>query len=807
MAYSLKIKEEELKNKVAQDYFPDFDNTKIIGNIDFCISHKKNDGISFLWAEAKKGNHHDIYASFVQLILTIGKERSFEDNAPPPFLGAFDAEKIAFLPFHNILDIFNINDFNWNAPPSNHYSPEFGIIKEKVISSLDKGLIIFHFDEDEADIKNFIKQNFVPDNGNYSKIAINRNNFTSIYYKWLAQVKDTIGINWEKAKEKGIIDADFYLADVLSQENSTLTDKLFVLLKNDHYEFDRNIDDIMGTLSTTSASFRDSQKAHIKFWNIYERPPKEEFWDFIIQRRDLLLPQDLRERRGSFFTPQKWVELSQCYLAEELGEDWQDKYYIWDCAAGTGNLLSGLTDKYNIWASTIDQSDVDIIKERIKNGANLLESHVFKFDFLNDDFSALPTGLREIIEDGNKRKNLLIYINPPYAEAATTRTIVTGVNKNKTNVAVQNRVYAKYKDKIGIAGRELFIQFLTRIYGEIPGCKIGQFSKLKALQAPNFKQFRQFFQADLRRLFITPANTFDNVRGQFPIGFFIWDTAVRKEFKKITGTVYDRNINKIGSKKYKNIDDKKSINDWIISTRNRKYKYIIGYLACYGCDFQHAKNTFIVNSKENLKSPRGTYITDQNLKEAAVYYAVRKCINETWLNDRDQFRFPDSSWRNDTEFQNNCLVYTLFNTNIKSAAGVNHWLPFKENEIQAKDKFASDFMYKYINGSHEKELLLPTSQQAASPDKLEFSANAKNVLEAGRRLFLYYHTQNLNADPNASLWDIKSFFQLKNIANDKMGNASDDDKYNELIRTLRKTLRILSLDIIPKIYEYGFLIQ
>jgi hypothetical protein len=34
------IREEELKNKVATDYFADFDCTQIIGNIDFCISSK-----------------------------------------------------------------------------------------------------------------------------------------------------------------------------------------------------------------------------------------------------------------------------------------------------------------------------------------------------------------------------------------------------------------------------------------------------------------------------------------------------------------------------------------------------------------------------------------------------------------------------------------------------------------------------------------------------------------------------------------------------------------------------------------------
>jgi len=46
----------------------------------------------------------------------------------------------------------------------------------------------------------------------------------------------------------------------------------------------------------------------------------------------------------------------------------------------------GLTNKENIWASTIDYVDVDAMKKRIEKGElNLLEGHCFQFDFLNDE--------------------------------------------------------------------------------------------------------------------------------------------------------------------------------------------------------------------------------------------------------------------------------------------------------------------------------------------------------------------------------------------------------------------------------------
>ena len=412
----LKMREEEVKNKVAQLYFPSFDCTKIIGNIDFCVSLPHSEAESLLWAEAKTGNS-DIIKSIVQLILTIGKARTFDKFLPPTYLGAFDTEKIAFLPYHEIHDIFYINDFNWNVAPSNHESKEFKQVYEKVKEVIETNALLFYFGNDEKEIQVFIKENFIVGKTETTKIKIDKNNFIIVYNKWLAAVKPTITINWENLKKKkSIIDGDFYLADLLAEENKTLKEKLYVLLKEDHYELDRVIDDD-GLFNTKTAFFNDKQKAHTQFWQKYERPPKEEYWDYLVNRRDLLVPQDIRERKGSFFTPQIWVERSQKYLADTFGEDWQEEYYIWDCAAGTGNLLAGLTNKYNIWASTLDRQDVDVMKDRIHNGANLLEDHVFQFDFLNGDFSKLPKGLQEIINHSEKRKKLVMYINPPYAEA------------------------------------------------------------------------------------------------------------------------------------------------------------------------------------------------------------------------------------------------------------------------------------------------------------------------------------------------------------------------------------------------------
>lgn len=56
------------------------------------------------------------------------------------------------------------------------------------------------------------------------------------------------------------------------------------------------------------------------------------------------------------------------------------------------------------------------------------------------------------------------------------------------------------------------------------------------------------FLAKLEKLFLVPADTFDNVKGKFPIGFFIWNTEHKIPFKEIYADVYDKNSNYFSTK-------------------------------------------------------------------------------------------------------------------------------------------------------------------------------------------------------------------------------------------------------------------
>lgn len=136
---------------------------------------------------------------------------------------------------------------------------------------IQQNLIVFDFEKDSEDIKLFIKNNLVAGNIT-SRFQINKNNFVQIYNKWLDKVKKSIAIDWQMVKRSGIIGGDFFLADILSRDNVTLRDKLFVILQNNQYRFDKRFDEA-GFSLYKEVGFNDNQKAHKEFLGYIRTAP------------------------------------------------------------------------------------------------------------------------------------------------------------------------------------------------------------------------------------------------------------------------------------------------------------------------------------------------------------------------------------------------------------------------------------------------------------------------------------------------------------------------------------------------------
>jgi hypothetical protein len=280
-----------------------------------------------------------------------------------------------------------------------------------------------------------------------------------------------------------------------------------------------------------------------------------------LERRDTLIPLDERSFKGAFYTPLHVVDKAYDKLTETLGPNWQKEYIVWDMCCGVGNLEVKHSNHRNIYMSTLDQADVDVMKAAKTCPA----AERFQYDYLNDDITddgkidytltnKVPTGLRKAIKDGKK---ILVLINPPYAEATNADNTSKGAgSENKSGVA-KTKFAQTAMDDYGKATNELFTQFVARIYQEIPSATLAMFSTLKYVNSSNFEKFRKVWSAKYLGGFIVHSKSFEGLKGNFPIGFLIWKTVPNREQKseitQVTTEILDKNAKPIGEKIFYNI--------------------------------------------------------------------------------------------------------------------------------------------------------------------------------------------------------------------------------------------------------------
>jgi len=201
--------EHDLRLLVKDTYFADFRVSVEDARVDFLVSADKG-GLNtetFLWAESKD-KPADIFTMFAQLILTI-KKKIDDGEMPPKYLGVFDREKIALTEYHNALDIFSLNDFDWKERPSS--------VSKKTINQVTKylkNIVQFELEKDTLELMEFIRKNFIIGSVNSSKSQINKNNFVTVYIKWVREVLPSIalgGKDWKDLKKRASAIAIFIL--------------------------------------------------------------------------------------------------------------------------------------------------------------------------------------------------------------------------------------------------------------------------------------------------------------------------------------------------------------------------------------------------------------------------------------------------------------------------------------------------------------------------------------------------------------------------------------------------------------------
>jgi hypothetical protein len=672
-----------------------------------------------IWFEAKHGAGNSSYAMFTQLLHYV-QEALNKGEPTPPFLAVIDTEKAALMKTSDVMPLLDKKIIKWGKSASQYPKEALDIVSAHIGTHFVSYKIATHEEEFIATVKAAIKS------GEIIRTQITPDNLKQVFDKWVAMIGREIG---GVPEEKYAL---LFFADIMHDGTLSTHDDLpaELLHKNNAPVFA-----LEGKIYALG-----NKEGYRQFWAIYHRPPKAEYRNYLLERRDSLIPLDERSFKGAYYTPLNVVDKAYDLLNETLGKNWQRDYVVWDMCCGVGNLEVKHSNPRNIFMSTLDQADVDVMRAT----KTCVAATRFQYDYLNDDINEfgqidygltnkIPQSLQDAIaaaKAGNKK--FLVLINPPYAEATNRGYLaedVTGKENKKAGVA-KTQVTLLMKDR-GKASNELFTQFLARIAQEIPTATIAMFSTLKYVNAPNFEKFRENWNAEFKGGFIVHSKAFDGLTGNFPIGFLIWETNQLSKKKtpitEISVDVLDKDAKPIGSKLFYNLPKSSYLNTWINRPKANKEavlplknttspmvavprvktwsKNAIGYMHCGVNDLQHAEQETTLYSSV-FGSGNGFYITPNNLWQSAIVFSVRGLIKPTWINDRDQFLQPTNPLTH--ELKNDCLIFMLFNRKNRTASAdnlewngkkwsiVNHFIPFTEVEVGAPDRFESDFMVQYL---------------------------------------------------------------------------------------------------------------
>ena len=760
-----------------------------------------------IWFEAKDTGKHSSYAMFTQLLhyVQVALDKGEE---VPPFLCVIDTVKAALMKTSDVIPFLQKKTIKWGKSASAYTQEALDEVSNFIGTYFVSFKIETHEDEFIDTVKAAIKT------GDIIRTQITPDNLKQVFDKWVTLIGREI---------KGVNEADYVLlffADIMHDGTVSTHENLPAKLLHDGAKPVFLLNGATHTLG--------SYEGYRQFWAIYHKPPKAEYRNYLLERRDSLIPIDERSFKGAYYTPLTVVEKAYDLLGSTLGKNWQKDYIVWDMCCGVGNLEVKHSNHRNIYMSTLDAPDIDVMKA----AKTCVAATRFQYDYLNDDITddgridysltnkipkALQQAIADLKDDKPNAKKILVLINPPYAEAGTdvSSSEKAGVAKTKIAQVAMN--------EYGKASNELFTQFVARLAQEIPTAALAMFSKLKYVNAPNFEKFRQTWNAKYKGGFVVHSKAFDGLNGNFPIGFLVWQTNNVENAKStpiidLSVEVLDKKAQPQGEKGFYNLPSETYLNLWFKRPKPNQTQVIplkntispagasksslsswsdnaIGYMRSSANDIQHANQHTAVFSSA-YSDAHGFYVTPENLWQAAIVFSVRRLIKPTWLNDRDQFLQPTAPLTD--AFKTDCLIWMLFNgSNLTASADdlawngqtwsiVNHFIPFTEAQVGADARFESDFMVEYL------------------ADK-NLSAEAQAVMFEGLKLWQAYFTTTddyatrdalkLNR-PDVGWYQIRKALETRN-ANDT-AKPADFTSFKTAYEQLSDKLR-------PMVFELGFM--
>ena len=391
---------------------------------------------------------------------------------------------------------------------------------------------------------------------------------------------------------------------------------------------------------------------------------------------DRLIEDTNRRRKGEFYTPTPFVDYSHAMICKQFGDDWKEKYYVWDCAAGTLNLTRDYKFSH-LFSSTLEQAELDIAKNYNNEAAK------FQFDFLNDELKKVSEGGKvpdALIEALEQNKPIIFYINPPYG--------MNGSNKrdgsSKTSICKTAINAEMCAAKIGKCSQELITQFLYRILNitnkfNLTNSNIALFSNPKFFITQGAKKFRTLFfdKFNYRDGIYFNAGHFGNVSGTWGITFNIWKAGQcldKTNFMHKVVDIIDGEIITIQDKLLYNIDNDRPLNEYheFNSTCKTKVelpgfsnaltignhllkvnKDSFGYLYLDGYD---AKGIMCMPYSHG----HGHEINANNYEQSCTTLAALLLGSHTWIEEKDPFIYPNIQHPKYSEFISDAIIWSTF---------------------------------------------------------------------------------------------------------------------------------------------------
>jgi len=582
-----------------------------------------------------------------------------------------------------------------------------------------------------------------------------------------------------------------------------------------------------GVLIAGNKEVRVNEKAYLGFFSQFRQIYTTQEKKNLTANKDRILEDIHRRRTGAFFTPPLFVAKAHEMIAEAFGENWKDEYVVWDCAAGTANLTRDYNFK-ELYISTIEEHDLKIIKEMGYNkGAS-----IFHYDFLNDDEpdvlgDKIPEGLRKAFEEGKK---VLFFINPPFGASGNKQS---GTSKKGIGLTKLHS-YMK-KDNVGPCIQQIQVQFMYKIIklkqkysNQIQLCL---FAPPLYISGGSFSKFREhFYKAfEFTKGILFQASHFADVKTQWGISFAVWKEGENKKLDLVLDLVDEVNfeLQKIGTKLMYPANTKEA-SKWVreeikgmkakdapqLSSTFRlkdkgKGKLIdgaLGYmLSSSNSVYDNAVLCALLTS--TYPGATGFSVIKANFGKAIALFCARKTISNTWINHNDDYLIPNTSHPDYEQWNNDAIVFGLFNPSSRQSSLRNITYKDKKWDIHNASFFMSnEEMKKLANEVSFDEMYqdaVTNNKEAYVYEllqKTKLSDDAKEVLEAARNLVRKtMRTRKSYNDerPECNLiaWDA-GWGQLKPYLKEY-----HKEEYNEFVKLYRKFNERMRKGV----YKFGFL--